>query len=218
MKNYRFDFTLKRHKKVIVSYKMSRYTNVKLNISQVQVDKIKRAVQAGKPVSIRLAHSDLSGEHVLALTSAQVNKIAKAYQGGTGVTIKMSKTQLQHNAKVEGGFIGALLPFLATAGKFLLSSVLPTLASGVLSGVGQAAGSTAVNKIAGGQIIYMKKNGMGCKVHVSGSGLYLAPWNKGSSVGEGLYMKSGSSYVDGSGLILGPNSPFKNIPILGMLL
>jgi hypothetical protein len=206
-----------------VLYKMSRYTNAKVNISQVQIDKIKRAIQAGATVSIRLSHSDLNGEHVLALTSAQVNKITKAYQSGTGVTIKMSKTQLEHNAKVEGGFIGAILPFLATAGKFLLSSVLPTLATGVLSGVGQAAGSTVVNKIAGngvsgGQIIYLKKNGMGCKVHVSGSGLYLSPWQKGSSLGEGLYMKSGTSYVDGSGLLLGPNSPFQNIPILGMLL
>ncbi|KAH3898424.1 hypothetical protein DPMN_022655 [Dreissena polymorpha] len=28
----------------------------------------------------------------------------------------MSKTQIEHNAKVEGGFIGAILPALATAG------------------------------------------------------------------------------------------------------
>lgn len=198
---------------------MSRYINVKVNISRGQLDKIKRAVQAGAPVSIRLAHSDLDGEHVLALTYAQVDKIAKAYKSGTGATIKMSKTQLERNTKVEGGFIGAILPFLATAGKFLASNVLPALATGVLSGVG----STAVNKVAGngvsgGQIIYLKKNGRGCKVHLSGSGLYLSPWQKGSSIGEGMYLKSGSGYVDGSGLILGPNSPFKNIPLLGMLL
>lgn len=198
---------------------MSRYTNVKVNISQGQVDKIKRAAQAGSQVSIRLSYSDLSGEHVLALTSAQLNKIAKAYQSGTGVTIKMSKTQLEHNAKVEGGFIGAILPFLATAGKFLLSSVLPTLATGVLSGVGQAAGSTVVNKIAGNGIVYVKKNGMGMKMRAAGSGLYLSPWNKGSSIGEGMYLKSGAGYeATGSGLLLGPNSPFANIPILGMLL
>lgn len=197
---------------------MSRYTNVKVNISQGQVDKIKRAVQAGVPVSIRLSHSDLNGEHVLALTSAQVNKIAKAYQSGTGVTIKMSKTQIEHNTKVEGGFLGALLPMLATAGKFLLGRVLPTLATGVLSGVGQAAGSTVVNKIAGNGILYVKKNGMGAKIQTDGRGLYLAPWTKGSSVGEGLYLKTGSGYVDGSGLLLGPNSPFSNIPILRMIL
>ena len=212
---------------------MSRYTNVRVNISQGQIDKIKRAVQAGESVSIRLTHSDLSGEHVLALTSTQVNKIAKAYQNGTGVTITMSKTQLVQNAKVEGGFIGALLPMLATAGKFLLSSVLPTLATGVLSGVGQAAGSTVVNKIAGSgnrcfatgsgtgsgnHVMYLKKDGTGCKIRAAGQGLYLSPWQKGSTLGDGLFLKSGTGYVDGSGLLLGPDSPFQNIPILGMLL
>lgn len=141
---------------------------------------------------------------MLALTSAQVNKIAKAYKNGTGVTIKMSKTQLMHNAKVEGGFIGALRPMLETAGRFLLSSLLPTLATGLLSGVGQATGSTVVNKIAGNGIIYVKKNGMGCKVTQKGAGMYLRPWSKGSSVDDGLYLKTGSgTYVDGRGLILG---------------
>lgn len=194
---------------------MSRYTNVRVNISQGQIDKIKRAAQAGSQVSIRLSHSDLNGEQVLALTSAQVNKIAKAYQSGTGVTIKLSKTQLEHNAKVEGGFIGALLPMLATAGKFLLSSVLPTLATGALAGVGQAVGSTAVNKIAGNGIVYVKKNGMGMKMRAAENGLYLAPWHKGSSLGEGMYLKSGAGYESaGTGLLLGPNSPFANISIL----
>lgn len=198
---------------------MSRYTNVKINISQGQIDKIKHAIQAGSQVSIRLSHSDLNGEHILALTSAQVNKIAKAYQSGTGVTIKLSKTQLEHNTKIEGGFIGALLPMLATAGKFLLSSVLPMLATGALTGVGQAVGSTAVNKIAGNGIVYVKKNGMGMKMRAAGNGLYLSPWNKGSAVGEGMYLKAGNGYeATGSGLLLGPNSPFSRIPILGMLL
>ena len=132
---------------------------------------------------------------LLALTAAQVNRIAKAYQSGTGVTIKMSKTQLEHNAKVEGEFIGALLPMLETGGRLLLSSVLPMLATGVLSGVGQAAGFTVVNKIAGngvgGGIVYLKKNEMGCKIRAAGQGLYLSPWQKGSSLGEGMYLKSG---------------------------
>ena len=194
---------------------MSSYINVRVNISGGQKEKIKQAVQSGSAVSIRLLHGDLSGEHVLALTQAQVNKMAKAYQSGTGMTITMSKTQLEHNAKVEGGFIGAILPFLATAGKFLLSSVLPSLATGLLNGVGSAAGSKVVD---GSGVMYLKKNGRCCKVIPAGQGLYLAPWNKGSAVGSGVYLKTGSGYVDGSGLLLGPNSPFRNIPILGMIL
>src|ERR1043165_7793781 len=133
---------------------MSRYTNVNVNISEGQTDKIKRALEAGVDgVSIKLSYDDLSGEHVLALTQAQCNKMAKAYQNGKGVTIKMSKTQLAHNAKVEGGFIGAILPFLATAGKFLLSKVLPSLATGAMAGIGSAAASK-VDKISGSGVLY----------------------------------------------------------------
>lgn len=97
---------------------MNRYTYIKVHVSEGQKDKIKRAVEAGMGVNIRLSHGDLSGEHILALTKAQINKMAKAYRGGTGITIKLSKSQLHHNMKVEGGFLPALLPLLATAGSF----------------------------------------------------------------------------------------------------
>jgi len=36
--------------------------------------------------------------------------------------------------------------------------------------------------------------------------------------GNGLYLKKGSSYIRGEGLLLCPNSAFKNFPLLGMLL
>ena len=206
---------------------MSRYTNIKVNISEGQKDKIKRALEAGcDGVSIRLSHDDLTGEHVLALTQAQINKMKKAYENGTGVTIKMSKTQLIHNAKVEGGFIGAILPFLATAGKFLLSKVLPGLATGALAGVGSAAASKVIDKISGsgvtGGVIYIRRGDRNAKIVQQGEGLFLKPW-RGSGLdgqGDGLYMKTGKGLFmkTGKGLILGPNSPFSNIPILGWLL
>ena len=51
-----------------------------------------------------------------------------------------------------------------------------------------------------------------------GSGLYLGPtsgkWFE--TVGNGLYLMEQGGLCDGRGLILGPNSPFKNILILGM--
>jgi len=198
---------------------MTIYKNARVNISEGQIDKIQRAVQAGSQVSIRLKHEDLTGEHILALTQRQINKINKAYENGTGVDIKMSKTQLQHNAKVEGGFLPLILPALATAGKVLLSKVLPALATGALGGIGAAAGSKAVDKITGsGNTMYLKKGNIGAKVSKVGKGLHLAPWKEGSSFGEGLYLKKGNAYVHGSGLLLGENSPFKDIPILGLIL
>jgi hypothetical protein len=195
---------------------MSRYTGVKVNISEAQQDKIKKSLQAGTGVSIKLAHNDLNGDHDLYFTQAQVNKLTKAYHNGTGVTIKMSKTQLENNKKVQGGFIGAILPFLATAARFLL----PSLATGAMAGLGSAATSKIVDKISGSGVMYVKKGDMACKVRSAGSGLYLSPWQKGGSItAEGLYMKTGQGYVkDGKGLLLGPNSPFANIPILGMIL
>src|SRR6218665_260566 len=116
---------------------MSRYQNVKVNISEGQKDKIERALKAESEVSIKLSHDDLN--HVVALTQAQINKMAKAYENGKYVTIKMSKTQIEYNKKVEGGFTDALLPMLANDGQFLFSKLLPSLATGALAGIGTAA-------------------------------------------------------------------------------
>src|SRR6218665_2482492 len=113
----------------IYIYIMNRYTNIKVKVSEGQKIKIKRAIEAGMGVDISLFHGDLSGEYILALAGAKINKMAKAYRGGTGFTIKLSKSQFHHNMKVEGGFLPALLPLLATAGKLLLSIVLPSLAT-----------------------------------------------------------------------------------------
>ena len=43
-------------------------------------------------------------------------------------------------------------------------------------------------------------------------------WERFSKLGDGLYLKKDGHIYDGKGLLLGPNNPFKNIPILGMLL
>ena len=199
------------------------YTNIKVNVSDLQKDKIRHAFQNGTGVSIKLSHADLSGEpqqHVLALTQAQIKKIAKAYQNGTGAIIKMSKTQLDYNMKVEGGFLPALLGLLgSTVAPFLIKTALPALATGALSGLA----STGVSKALGasGGTLYVKRGQNGFKVVPAGKGLYLSPWKKGSSIAaSGLYMKRGSGYVEtsGEGFLLGPDSPFKNIPILGWLL
>ena len=207
---------------------MSNYQKVKLNISQGQADKIKKAIQEKSDVNIRLSHSDLEGEHILAVTKSQLNKITKAYNNGTGVTLKLSKKQLSHNSEIEGGFIGALLPLLGMLGSTLATRVV--LATGLLAGVGSSAGFAMVDKIAGRDIVYLKKNGKGIdnvylkkngkgmKMTAAGLGVFLRPWVK-PIVGEGLFVKNGKKYESvGSGLLLGPNSPFSNIPFLNLIL
>ena len=52
------------------------------------------------------------------------------------------------------------------------------------------------------------------------NGQYLAPHSSENhaGVGDGLYLKRGDAVHNGEGLILGKNSPFKNVPILGWIL
>ena len=59
-----------------------------------------------------------------------------------------------------------------------------------------------------------------CDIETEEGGLYLGPASGEGfeTVGNGLYLMEHDGVYDGRGLILGPNSPFKNISILGMTL
>ena len=74
------------------------------------------------------------------------------------------------------------------------------------------------------QLLYITTNTAVQKI--TGNGLYL-----GKTPGSGLYLKRGKappvgtvyqmpteSLVAGDGLLLGPNSPFKNVPFLNVIL
>ena len=68
--------------------------------------------------------------------------------------------------------------------------------------------------------MYLKKGGRVCQIETDWDGLYLGPASgKGfETVGNGLYLMKQGEVYDGRGLILGPNSQLKNIPILGIIL
>ena len=187
---------------------MDRYTDSKVNISEGQKQKLHSALQVGAPVSIRLAYEDLNGSDVLALTNSQVNKMRKAYEGRKGVTIKMSKTQLSHNMKVEGGFIGMLASLAARTLPMLAKTVLPALGVGALTGLA----SSGVQKVMG-QGLYLKKGGCVCQVETDKKGLYLSPASGSgfSKVGDGLYLRRGGQLYDGKGLL-------SMIPVVGPFL
>ena len=67
----------------------------------------------------------------------------------------MSKKQLQHNIKVEGGFLGLLAGLAARALPMIARTVLPALGVGALSGLA----SSGVQK-AMGSGLYPKKGGL----------------------------------------------------------
>ena len=195
---------------------MTSYVNVKVNISEGQKEKLQHAIKANcSAVSIRLGHEDLKGNDTIAITKSQANKMTKTRENGKGITIRMSSSQLKHNKKVEGGFLGLLAGLAARALPMIAKTVLPALGVGALSGLA----SSGVQK-AMGSGLYLKKGGLVSQAETDGHGLYLEPYKgKGFHSGDGLYLKQGGKiYYDGEGLLLGPNSPFANIPISGAIL
>ena len=195
---------------------MTQYINVKVKISGGQKEKLQHALKANCPtISIRLNHEDLNGNDILAITKSQAKKLAKAHEDGKGTTIRMTSKQLKHNMKTQGRFLGLLAGLAARALPMIAKTVLPALGVGALSGLA----SSGVKK-AMGNGLYLKKGGLVSQVETDGEGLYLKPY-KGKALkgyGEGLYLKQGGKLYDGKGLLLGPNSPFGNIPILGAIL
>ena len=187
---------------------MSRYNEFNVNISEGQKRKLKRALKVGEPTSIRLTYEDLIGNDDLYLTKSQIDKIKKAYAGGKGVTINMSKAQLDHNKKVEGGFLGLLARLAMRAAPILAKTILPALGVGALTGLA----SSGVQKVMG-QGLYLKKGGCVCHVETDGKGLYLSPASGSgfSQLGNGLYLKKGGRLYDGSGIL-------SEIPVVGPFL
>ena len=111
---------------------MTHYTNIKMQISEGQKDKSKKAFEYySNSITIRFKFSDLCGEDVIALTKSQVDRLVEAYEEKKDMTIRMSKAQLAHNMKIVGGF----LPALAGLIPFLTGTVLPALGVGALSGL-----------------------------------------------------------------------------------
>ena len=126
--------SVKRDKKIKCVYKMTQYIDVYVNISERQKQKLQKSIDAGCAImSLRFGKDDLEGEHKLALTKAQHNKLNKAIERNKGITFRMSKKQLQHNIKVEGGFLGLLAGLAAKALPMIAKTVLPALGVGALS-------------------------------------------------------------------------------------
>ena len=165
---------------------MVNYTDIKVNISENQRNKIKTAIEKGTGTTIQFSIEDLKFEnpaHTLAFTKTQIDKLAEALKNEKGVRIAMSKTQLAHNKTIEGGFIGNLIAAASAALPPLINFI-----SDKISGKG----------------IYLKRGDGFLKLRQMGDGLYLRPYNAtpyeisgaahGPTGGDGLYFKNGSSY------------------------
>ena len=193
------------------------YTPVKVTVAEDQLERLKSDLK--KPfvsIKIRLkGKKDVDNEHTLLLTRGQIDSINRVRSMGKRKfkTIRMSKHQIEKNISHQGGF----LSFLAG----LASKALPMLAKGLAGGFMSGVADQVLGNKKSGDGLYLFKKGHCIKVEpVKGSGLYLTPHSSKMhvGVGDGLYLKQGDAIHNGEGLILGKNSPFKNVPILGWIL
>ena len=151
---------------------MTKYTNVKVNISEGQEEKLQHAIKAAcSATSIWIGHKDLQGNNILAVTNSQAKKLAKAHENGKGITIRMTSKQLKHNTKIEGDFLGLLAGLAAKALPVLAKTVLPALGVGALSGLASSREQKAM-----GSGLYFKKGACVCQMETDGHGLYLKPY------------------------------------------
>ena len=121
------------------------YIQYKINVSEVQIYKLKNDSKTKKAVSLRLSKNYLVGNDIMLLTQAQINSIQKAMIQNKGVTLKLSGKQIKTNLTVEGGFLPALLAFLAeTVLPALTSTILPALGVGALTGGASALASNII--------------------------------------------------------------------------
>ena len=88
--------------------------------------------------------------------------------------------------------------------------------SGLTTGILFGSIHKAIN--GSGDGLYLHKHDKCYRVQkCKGNGLYLAPHPRFVE-GDGLLLKHDTGISDGTGLLMGKNRPFKNIPILGWLL
>ena len=155
------------------------------------------------------------GKHAFLLTHSQIQRLERAKLiGKPTLNIHLSKKRVKANVQHHGGFHGMLAELAAKA----LLALLSGLATGLVSGdVEKAVGGCGVHP--SGDVLYLHKSGHCVKVEpTKGNGLRLTSKTFLGVHGDGLYLKRGSQIYDGTGLLLGCNSPFKNIPILNLLL
>ena len=130
-----------------------------------------------------------------AFNKSQLNQISRAMQTGRGFTIKPTRKQ------IEGGFLGTL----ASIGIPIAISLVSKMLGGGLQ-VDRRGSSNTAN-------VYVP--------HTHGEGYpyqpppFIGTW--GNPIGMGAPGKKKKTKTKGKGLLLGKNSPFNSIPLLGAI-
>ena len=136
---------------------MVEYTKINCKLTNVQLNKLKKAVKSNEGATLRLGIKNLNKDevpHELLLTTRQNTKLRNAINNNLTTDIKLSKAQIKKIIQ-SGGFLGRLLSKLAGP---LMKVALP-LAKSVLAPLGLTAAMSAID---GG--IQKKIHGSGVKL------------------------------------------------------
>lgn len=217
------------------------YTPHGVSLTKGQKTRLRSAFKNKRALSLRLSARQLTGPNQLGLTATQLQQIQQSQRRNKGVVLHLSAAQLSK----QGGFLAGLLNLAKFAAPFLAKKVLPALGIGALSGVASslAANSTrrgrsvkrgkGGRKKVGGRVQRnyrrrptLTKRKRGGTVFLPGTSSRtiqksinrlsrLKRTGQGKKKGGASRKRRRTTRRRGKGLILGKNSPFKGIPILG---
>ena len=122
---------------------MVEYTKINCKLTNVQINKLKKAVKSNEKVSLRLGIKNINKDelpHELLLTTRQNTKLRNAINNNLSTNIKFSKAQIKKLIQ-SGGLLGKLLSKLAGP----LMKVAMPLAKNGLAPLGLAAAMSAID-------------------------------------------------------------------------
>ena len=122
---------------------MAEYTNINCKLTNVQINKLKKAVKSNGEVSSRLGIKNVNKDelpHELLLTTRQNTELRNAINNNLSTDIKFSKAQLKKLIQ-SGGFLGKLLSKLAGP----LMKVAMALTKNVLAPLGLTAAMSPID-------------------------------------------------------------------------
>ena len=122
---------------------MVEYNKTDCKLSNIQLNKLKKAVKDGNELVLRLGITNFNKDelpHELFLTTRQSTKLRNAINNNMSTDIKFSRAQLQKLIQ-SGGFLGKLLSKLAGP----LMKVAMPLAKNMLSPLGLTAAMSAID-------------------------------------------------------------------------
>ena len=94
---------------------MVEYSKINCKLTNLQLNKLKKAVKSNEGLTLRLNTKNLNKDevpHELLLTTRQNAKLRNALNNNSATDIKLSKTQIKKLIQ-SGGFLGKLLSKLA---------------------------------------------------------------------------------------------------------